>query len=103
MSSADQADARRGYGGAVAGGVLGALALGAVLSGPSYGYGYGNSYGYGYGNRAYYGAGYYPYRSYGYYQPQRPYRSYYYSRPRYYYNGSTAGNRSRGLRKRVAA
>ena len=41
-----------GWGGAVAAGVIGGLALGAIASAPYYGYGYGPSYGYGYGIRA---------------------------------------------------
>jgi len=49
---------RGGYGGAVAAGVIGGLAVGALIAGatrPAYGYGsgYGSGYGYGYGGPTY--------------------------------------------------
>jgi hypothetical protein len=73
---------RGGWGGAVAAGIIGGLALGAIASAPYYSYGYPPAYGYApygyapygyaptyygyYGGPAYYGYGY------GYYGKQRP-------------------------------
>lgn len=58
---------RGGRGGAVAAGIIGGIAAGALIAGaarPAYGYGYGGGYGY---HGGYYGGGYAPVGGYGYY------------------------------------
>jgi hypothetical protein len=74
-----------GWGGALAAGIIGGLAIGALASAPYYGYGYGYpAYGYGYGYGPYYASGpyfSYGYAPYGYYSPG--YGAGYYTVPRY--------------------